>query len=299
MEFLLDTIKTKKKTWICFYLFFISILIVININAKAATNCITNKSEIISQDSLINVTYIANEGFFISYCGKKILIDALFPKKLINYAAPANELLNRMETAQPPFDNIDLILATHIHSDHFNKNSVRRCLLNNPSAVFISTPQVVEFMKMDTLNYDEIKHQVKTVTLEPQESTSVTFNSIDVKIFRTRHSAGNMRDQNQMYLISIEDKKIFHEGDSAGKLETFNNLGLEKEKINIAFVHGWFVFEPVNRKIINEYLNPNQLVLMHIANNELDGYFNRIDEIKKYFPNVTIFRNSMDYKYYK
>jgi L-ascorbate metabolism protein UlaG (beta-lactamase superfamily) len=298
-EFLSDSIEIKMKTHIYLLLFFVFMLMFIKINPKADTHNNNDKQEIVSHDSMVVITYIANEGFFISYSGKKILIDALFPQQNLNYPAPTAELLSQMETAQPPFDNIDLILATHIHPDHFNKNSVTRCLLNNPGAVFISTPQVIELMKMDSENYDVIRNRVKTVILEPQESALVTFNGIEVKIFRTMHSAGNMRDQNQMYLISIEDKKIFHEGDSDGKFETFSNLGLEKENIDIALVHAWFVFEPVNRKIINEYLKPNQLVLMHIANNELDSYFNRIDEIKKYFPNVTIFRNSLEYKSFK
>ncbi|MBC8180072.1 hypothetical protein H8E88_03005 [candidate division KSB1 bacterium] len=85
----------------------------------------------------------------------------------------------------------------------------------------------------------------------------------------------------------------------ARQLQTFNNLGLEKENIDIASVHGWFVFEPETQKIINECLKPKQVILMHIPNDELDSYFNRIDEIKKHFPNVTIFRNSLENKHFK
>lgn len=40
------------KTWIRFYFFFFSILIVTNIHAKASKNSITNKQRAISQDSL-------------------------------------------------------------------------------------------------------------------------------------------------------------------------------------------------------------------------------------------------------
>jgi L-ascorbate metabolism protein UlaG (beta-lactamase superfamily) len=291
----LDTVEKKKKMRILIYLFFISGLLIININAKAATNSITKMPGSISKDSLVNVTYIANEGFFISYCGKKVFIDALFPKKLQKYAAPNDELLNQMETAQSPFNTIDLILATHIHSDHFSRNSVKECLLHNSKAIFVSTPQVVQFMSFDSANYPKIKHQIKTENLKILESSKVSYNGIDVKIYRTNHSNNNFRDHNYMYLININDKKIFHEGDSDNNLESFIKFGLDKENIDIAFVHGWFAFEPKTRKILTECLKPKHTVLMHIPNDELDGYFSRIQEIRKYIPNVIIFQNSLDY----
>ena len=294
----MNAIQINRIIKLCFFLIFIASITTIKLNANASTNINTNKNEIVSNDSL-NTTYIANEGFFISYCGKKILIDALFPLKNSNFLAPTDELLNKMETAQPPFDNIDMILATHIHPDHFNPKSVTQCLIHNPNSVLISTPHAAQFIAFDSVNYSKIKHQVKAEKLNIHESTIVSYNGIKVQIFRTYHSNNNTRDQNYMYLITINDKKIFHEGDSENSLETFKKLGLDKESIDIALVHGWFAFEPETRKIINEYLKPNQIVLMHIPKAELDSYFNRIDEIKKYFPNVTIFRNSMEHKYFK
>ncbi|MCP4653821.1 MAG: MBL fold metallo-hydrolase, partial [bacterium] len=80
----------------------------------------------------------ANEGVLIETGGKKILVDALFREPNPAYAAPPKEVLEKLETAQPPFDDVDLILATHNHGDHFDARSVVRHLRHNPRAVFLA-----------------------------------------------------------------------------------------------------------------------------------------------------------------
>jgi len=287
---------SKRRTLTVFFVFLFTIIM----QANAQENTISNKSETELQNTTtIEVTYIANEGVMISSGTKKILIDALFPKVNTTYEAPPADVLEKMETAQAPFDKIDLILATHNHGDHFEANSVARCLQNNPETVFISTPQAVENIKNNFKNFAEIKHQVKTEKLEPQQSIEKTVNGINVKIIRTIHSGGNQTTQNQMYLLSIGGKKVFHEGDSGGQLETFENLGLEKEGIDVALIHFWFLLVPHGREIVNKYLKPKNIVLIHTPIDRVEVLINDIEKLKNDFPDVTIFKNPMEKKLFK
>lgn len=83
----------------------------------------------------IELTYIANEGFLITGGGKKVLVDALLREGIPeSYLRPAPETLKKMEASQPPFDGVDLVLATHFHRDHFNAGSVAAHLRANPRA---------------------------------------------------------------------------------------------------------------------------------------------------------------------
>ena len=88
------------------------------------------------------VTFINNAGFLITVGDKKILIDALYhtgnPR-----IDPPEEVIQRAVNADPPFDQIDLVIATHSHPDHFSADLVRSHLRNNPRAVFVSSPEAI------------------------------------------------------------------------------------------------------------------------------------------------------------
>ena len=91
----------------------------------------------------VHITYVGNAGFLINIGDKKILIDALFKGFKGNYNLP-QKVQDKLTLAQAPFDDVDLILVTHAHGDHFNANMVSEHMKNNPKAIFASTQQVVD-----------------------------------------------------------------------------------------------------------------------------------------------------------
>ena len=90
--------------------------------APTATPAPTNTSAPTADLSGIRVTFVGNSGFLITVGDQEVLIDALFE-------------------GLPPFDDVDLILATHDHPDHFSATLVEQYLQNNPQAIFMSTKQ--------------------------------------------------------------------------------------------------------------------------------------------------------------
>jgi L-ascorbate metabolism protein UlaG (beta-lactamase superfamily) len=74
-------------------------------------------------DNAPQITYVANEGFLIQAGGKKVLVDALF-EGTKDYLAPSQELLTRMTEGSGPFADVDILLVTHPHDDHFNPKLV-------------------------------------------------------------------------------------------------------------------------------------------------------------------------------
>lgn len=67
----------------------------------------------------IEITYIANEGVLISSGDKQVLLDGLHREYGPEYAFLPPAQREKIETAQAPFDEIDLILLSHLHLDHF------------------------------------------------------------------------------------------------------------------------------------------------------------------------------------
>ena len=90
------------------------------------------------------VTYIANEGFLIEAAGKKVLVDALFDSGFGTYLSPPQEALAQMTGAREPFADVDLLLVTHPHGDHFNPKLVVEFLRNQARCRLIAHTQTVD-----------------------------------------------------------------------------------------------------------------------------------------------------------
>jgi hypothetical protein len=88
----------------------------------------------------VSVTFVGNSGFLITVGDKKVLVDAFFEGFPPGYELPL-AVQSLLFNAAPPFNHVDLILATHDHADHFNAEMVGQHMQNNPNAVFISTTQ--------------------------------------------------------------------------------------------------------------------------------------------------------------
>ena len=122
-----------------------SILVSLALAATSATGFaqMTPKSAgPVPRDSLV-VTFLANEGVMISSGGTSILIDALFGDGLPGYGVVTEPTRTTLERAQPPFDRVNAVLATHIHNDHFEAGPVFRHLQHNPRATLISSREAV------------------------------------------------------------------------------------------------------------------------------------------------------------
>ena len=104
----------------------------------------------------IKIVYIANEGYLIEIGGKKILIDAL-------HAGVSPEQVAKMTSAEPPFDKVDIILATHSHADHFNPDLVAKHMDTNTRAVFLSNDEAASHVRAYISDFASAAERIKAV----------------------------------------------------------------------------------------------------------------------------------------
>jgi L-ascorbate metabolism protein UlaG (beta-lactamase superfamily) len=71
-----------------------------------------------------SVRYVANSGMLVTVDGRRFLIDAPIRSGVDPYATSSPEERQRLEGAQPPYDNIEAILITHWHEDHFSADAL-------------------------------------------------------------------------------------------------------------------------------------------------------------------------------
>jgi L-ascorbate metabolism protein UlaG (beta-lactamase superfamily) len=221
-----------------------------------------------STEYKIDVTYIANAGFLIESSGKKVLIDALFKNGWNNYLTPADSIVSKILNQQAPFNQVNLMLITHNHEDHFNDSMVVAYLNNNSENILIAPPLVTNAI-------------FKNPALKKNENQIVELDKIS-------------REKNDKTINGI---KVFHSGDFNGS-ETveFGKLELQKEQIDIALLNFYgFWSTKEERLFTEEYIHPKRIALTHIPPTEIKIVKDSAKLIND-FIDITVFECSMKKK---
>ena len=233
------------------------------------------------------VMYIANEGVLISSGEKQVLIDGLHREYKRAYAFPPPELRDALEFARAPFNQVDLVLVSHLHLDHFHPQSVGLHLKNNPGAILVSSDQIVDGVKKDFESFGEIESRVKRVTPEWKTKTALTEKGVELTVLGLRHANANFSwIQNLGHLITIDGKKFLHVGDADGTVENFAAFRLADENIDVAFIPYWYLLSDSGRALVRDHIRPKHVIAVHISPDEGATV---TEQIRKAYPEAVAF----------
>lgn len=244
------------------------------------TNTLSNRSPEISLDAgdKVKVTYIANDGVMIEFEDQKVVIDAINrTSNLTGWVSPSSTALRAVENGDPPYDNIDVIMITHGHGDHYATSAVRNYLSNNPQTKLIAPTSIRNTFGASTA-------QLVNVSLEKFERTNQILNGISIDILRVEHfdQFGNNFSgvESYAYVVQIKDKKFFHAGDIDyvdSKLDLFNLLS---DNITAAFIPTFGnLVNAANRDALVNNINPKQVIGLHFQTASLSTTLGQIHSI--------------------
>ena len=257
----------------------------------------------VDEGGKISVTYIANEGFLIESGDKKILIDALFKNNAIDFCdVPSEETIRNILTVKPPFDDVDLLLFTHQHIDHFDADLALTYMKNNKNCNLIGPQQVVDQLS-ESEGYKEITERVHSITPPIGHSEHTNVNGIKLLVLRFQHSSYFATDvetgkevdrhkniQNLGFMINLGNYKILHIGDSfLQNIDEYKAYRLDKEKIDIAFL----LFDPLRIEAVKTYIKPKNIIMMHLPKDK-QSYFNLRDTYQSSIAPTTIFTEELE-----
>jgi L-ascorbate metabolism protein UlaG (beta-lactamase superfamily) len=193
------------------------------------------------QAGQICVTWIGHASFLIQTHEVNVLIDPIWSKWL--------KVIKRLK--KPGFEihhlpEIDFVLVTHAHFDHLDRRTLRRVAADQPIVVPIGVGNLVHDLGF------HIVHELdywQTVILGP----------IDVSLTPCYHwGARFLADLHRGFggfVISVDDRTIFHCGDSA-YFPGFREIG-EHYKIDIALLPIGAYDAPTGREV---HMNPEEAV---------------------------------------
>lgn len=256
--------------------------------------------------------YVANEGFLVKASNRKILIDALFGRFESDWCdVPADPLIEKMEKGIAPFDQIDLILISHAHIDHFNAEIAAKHLESNETGVLICPRQVVQKLEKDE-RYEKIRSRVMEITPEAEMGVQkINAQGMEIAVWRLIHSPYYIENeethekqnkhehvQNLGFTIEIDRKRIFHGGDW-GYADIGEKTNPLEEKLDLAFlsVEAYLrLYDPASKRF-GERKTPKNIVLMHLY--PVGNLEDLTEEEKRTISGVTIFKAPMESKHFR
>jgi L-ascorbate metabolism protein UlaG (beta-lactamase superfamily) len=228
----------------------------------------------------LEVTYIANEGFMIAMGGTKVLIDALSRSEY--YADASDSMVVRLMDDTPPFDNVDYLLVTHSHPDHFNAEMVSLFLRKHPDVQFVADSGTCRKLVGDGI----AARQCSGINLERGGQQTLRGDRAEVMAISLEH--GGYRDvSNNGYIVRSNGYTIVHVGDAKlafneGYLRT---IDWNSYNIDLLFIE-YFDRSTPTHDIIKDLIKPKYVILMHIPPGEEETVRN---EPEKVHPRTVVF----------
>jgi len=288
----MNFMQNKKLSYLA-KIFVIIIALSNTVCTQTKTNIVSELNPTIAQKE-VKVTYIANEGVLIASKDKQVLIDGLHREYKPAFSYPPDDLRKLLENALSPYDQIDLLLVSHIHLDHFHPRSIGLHLKNNPKSVLVTTNQVADEVKKNYEDHAKINPQIKSISHVWKKTVQMNFDGIKVKVLGLEHTNKQFKSiKNFGYLVEIGGRKFLHVGDAKMTAENFSAFKLHDEKIDVAFLPLWFLISKAGRDLVKKQINPKNIVAVHISPNVAER---AKTELKKHYPDITVFTKILETK---
>lgn len=213
----------------------------------------------------VSITFLANEGVLLSSGSTQVLIDALFLRYGPEYAVPADSTQSALARATAPFDSVDLVLVTHRHGDHFHPSPAAAHLSANPRATLLTSRQVIDSLRHEP-GVSRLAPRLVARTMAPGTRRRVIVNGLPVELLGLPHTGGrrNRRVEHLGYVVDLGGRRVLHVGDAELSEATLAPLRLDTARIDVALLPAWVVTNRENRRLIERWIRPRQVVAFHL-----------------------------------
>lgn len=230
----------------------------------------------------VEVTFYDLSGFLIQIGDKKILVDSLFD--MFPRYDPPPEAFDLVRAGEPPFDEIDLILVTHDHPDHFSVGAVTNFLQNNPETILVSPYDAARRIEASA---SELANPIYSVNITEGERETIALNGIEVECLFISHGIPGFL--NLGYIVTVGDVSFFHSGDLSTDAVTVEDLvayRIPEKELDMAFIPISLLTVELFYPYVLEGIQARYLIPTHYT------YLDPRTSIES-FPNAVLFSDTM------
>ncbi|NOT29015.1 MAG: MBL fold metallo-hydrolase [Planctomycetes bacterium] len=213
----------------------------------------------------LELVYLANEGFLVRAGEHSLVIDAFVTEPYGEYAAVPAALFADLLSAKPPFEDIDLALASHAHRDHFQAKPAADFLRARSATRFLSSPQVADEL-LSELGEHSAAGRIEALLPEARETLAAPAAAVHVELLRLPHTGGarTAEVQNLGHLIELGGVRLLHVGDADIQTEDLAGYALAKRALDVALVPYWWLGNAAGVARARELTGARHLVAVHV-----------------------------------
>jgi L-ascorbate metabolism protein UlaG (beta-lactamase superfamily) len=203
-----------------------------------------------------------------------------------------------MAGGMPPFDGVDLFIASHPHADHFTPSLVHSYLKKQPGVVFVGSSTAVGMMRDSAgAAFEEIQEQVREATPDWGESIELEFPDRILARFLTLNHQTAERDPVLTLgsLVTLQGRTILHLADlfpetSVPLLEKYD---WSEAEVDVLFADPYLVASEEGKRLIGEVIKPTHLVMMHLRPQD---WAEHEEGVRAFWPQVVVFQEPLEIK---
>lgn len=206
----------------------------------------------------VSVIYTGNMGVLISNNKTSVWIDGLHQYYGPEYLDTPDSLIQKAFARKDIFNQLQWLLFTHYHRDHFSTQLVKSFLQLADAIKVTGAPQVVDsFPLSNVINAWNRNNEIL------QDSAS----SLAIKAFDIPHTwpQRHAKVQNIAYLVEINGIRILHVGDADTDPDAFTRSKIGP--VDVMIVPAWFPANEKGRSILQQS-GAKKIIVTHIAPGE-------------------------------
>jgi L-ascorbate metabolism protein UlaG (beta-lactamase superfamily) len=211
--------------------------------------------------STADVRYVANSGMLVTASGRRFLIDAPIRQGIAPYATSSATERGALEGARAPYADVDAILITHWHEDHFSADAVAAHLSSNPRAILVSSTEVVDRVRAVAPGLSASR--LRAVLPAIGHSERVDIGGTPVYVLRIRHNPSRRLPEQHVGFLIGDSAPVLHVGDADPAADNFALLR-SLPAIDLALLPFWYVSDEANRRLVADAIRPKRIVAMHV-----------------------------------
>jgi L-ascorbate metabolism protein UlaG (beta-lactamase superfamily) len=211
----------------------------------------------------LELVYLANEGFLARVGEHTVAIDAFVTEPYGGYAAVPKELFADLVARKGAFGDLDLLLVSHAHPDHFQPKAAAEFLAAHSDVPCVTSPQVLEALGTEL---SELPKGCQALLPEAGAVVAETAGGIRVELLRLPHAGGarTASVENLGHLIELDGVRLLHVGDADVERDELAAYGLSEKAIDVALVPYWWLGDTADLVRVRERIGAKHLVAVHV-----------------------------------
>lgn len=210
--------------------------------------------------------YLGNSAVLVQTEQKKILFDPFFHNDFGIYQLVPETMHSAIMAGAPPYDDIDAIVISHAHEDHFSAYDVAEYLSKFPDTVLVAPQQAIDMLK----EYLVPKQQLHAFNLDfkaaPEQQS---IKGMQISALRIPHAGwpGRKDVQNLVFRVQLGDNfSAMHMGDADPDDSHYlpYEAFWQEQMTSVNFPPYWFFMSAEGRDILYEILNVKKHIGVHV-----------------------------------